>query len=186
MRRLKIFAVLMAVCLAASVSAADTAEAAGAAKNSADAFMSLPFGHTFARTKLRMERSGASAKSQSGDFLAMEGFFEGRPAVFHFSFDSKKGLKGKTLYLQSTGNASEDSRFYEALMQAYNYQYGKTDERPLPNTWAEGKIMMRCIWTPDRWTTITLTYNPEATVRFPGPSPKDRPIHLIYAYSKWD
>ena len=180
MRRTRTLLLFAAACLAVLA-----AVAAEALSNSADAFMSLPFGHPFNRTKLRMERSGATAKTQDGDYLSMEGLFEGRPALFVFSFHGRKGLKSKALYLQTVGR-EEDERLYTALMQAYNGRFGRTEERPLPNAWAEGKIMLRCIWTPDRWTSVALTYNPETAARFPGPSIKDRPIHLEYRYSRWD
>ena len=158
---------------------------ANALSNSADAFMSLPFGHTFKRTQLRMERSGAKVVTPRQESLSMEGYFEGYTAVFNFGFHKKKGLKSKSVSLQSSGDAKQDRALYEALMQGYNRSFGSGRETAVPNTWASGKIMMRNIWTPDRYTTITLTYNPEATQRIAA-SPKNRPIHLVYKYSKWD
>ena len=158
---------------------------ADALSNSADAFMSLPFGHTFKRTRLRMERSGAKTVTPRQESLSMEGYFEGYPAAFNFTFHKKKGLKSKSVSLQSSGDAKKDRALYEALMQGYNRRFGSGRETPVPNTWASGKIMMRSAWTPDRYTTITLTYNPEATQRIAA-SPKNRPIHLVYKYSKWD
>ncbi|MBR1672395.1 MAG: hypothetical protein IJ702_05665 [Fretibacterium sp.] len=156
-----------------------------ALSNSADAFMSLPFGHTFKRTQLRMERSGAKVVTPREVTLSMAGYFEGYPAVFNFSFHKKKGLKSKSVSLQSSGNAKKDKALYELLMRGYNQQFGSGHETAVPNTWASGRIMMRNIWTPDRYTTITLTYNPEATKRLDA-TPKNRPIHLLYKYSKWD
>ena len=158
---------------------------ADALPNSADAFMSLPFGHTFKRTQLRMERSGAKVVTPRQESLSMEGYFEGYPAVFNFGFHKNKGLKSKSVSFQSSGDAKQDRALYEALMQGYNQRFGSGRETPVPNTWASGKIMMRNIWTPDRYTTITLTYNPEATQRIAA-NPKNRPIHLVYKYSKWD
>ena len=158
-----------------------------AAPNSAEAFMSITFGLSSKRTQLRMERSGAEASGFIRDGqLSMEGLFEGRPAVFVFGFHAKKGLNYKAVYLTSTGNGDEDNALYDALRRAYVARFGKTKEAPLPNVWAEGRLMLRNVWEPDRHTTITLTYNPEATNRFPGSSPGDRPIHLTYAYSKWN
>ena len=49
---------------------------ANALSNSADAFMSLPFGHTFIRTQKRMEKSGARVITPRKDSLTMEGMFE--------------------------------------------------------------------------------------------------------------
>ena len=177
---------LRLACLALSLCAL-LPGAASALSNSADAFMSLPFGHPFKRTQLRMERSGATVETPREESLSMKGYFEGRPAVFVFGFHKKKGLKSKLVYLQSAGKEKEDQNFYSLLMRGYNRQFGTAAETPVPNPWAEGRIMLRCVWTPDRYTTITLTYNPEAAGRrFPGGSAKDRPIHLLYSYSKWD
>nr|MCR5346741.1 hypothetical protein [Fretibacterium sp.] len=76
--------------------------------NSADAFMSLPFGHSFKRTRLRMERSGAKVVTPRKESLSMEGYFEGYPAVFNFSFHKKKLLKSKSVSLQSSGDPRKD------------------------------------------------------------------------------
>lgn len=157
----------------------------GAATN-ADAFMSLPFGHSLTRTQKRMEKSGAVMTAVKEEYLSMEGYFEGKPAVFVFGFDRKKGLKSKAVYIQSSGSSDTDRNFYNILLQAYTAQYGKVRETPQPNTWREGRIMLNSVWTPDRYTTITLMFNPEATRRFPGSGLGQRPIHLIYTYSKWD
>ena len=157
-----------------------------AVQNSADAFMSLPFGHPFKRTQLRMERSGATVLTPREESLTMEGWFEGRPAVFSFGFHRKKGLNAKGVYIQSTGDGKKDEQFYRLLKRGYEARFGSGRETAVPNTWKEGRIMDQCAWTPDRWTTITLTYNAEVRERFPGRSMKDRPIHLLYSYSKWD
>ena len=158
-----------------------------AAPDSAEAFMSVTFGLSSKRTQLRMERSGAEASGFiRGGQVSMQGLFEGRPAVFSFGFHAKKGLNYKAVYLTSTGNGDEDNALYDALRRAYTARFGRTKEAPLPNIWAEGRLMLRNVWEPDRYTTIALTYNPEATNRFPGSSPGDRPIHLTYAYSKWN
>ena len=89
MKRTRTLVLVAAACLAVLAAAA-----AEALSNSADAFMSLPFGHPFNRTKLRMERSGATAKAQDGDYLSMEGLFEGRPALFVFSFHGRRTTAG--------------------------------------------------------------------------------------------
>ena len=157
------------------------------ASDSAEAFMSAIFGLSAKRTQLRMERSGAEASGylRNGQ-LTMNGLFEGRPAVFEFGFHSKKGLNHKAVYLTSTGSRDEDNALYEALRRGYAARFGTTKEEPLANVWAEGRLLLRNVWEPDRHTTIVLTYNPEAANRFPGSSPGDRPIHLIYHYSRWD
>lgn len=149
--------------------------------------MSATFGLSSKRTQLRMERSGAEASGYiRGGQLSMKGLFEGRPALFAFGFHPKKGLNYKAVYLTSTGKADEDDALYDALRRAYNARFGATREAPLPNIWAEGRLLLRNVWEPDRHTTITLSYNAEATNRFPGASPGQRPIHLTYSYSKWD
>lgn len=173
------FGVLLLLCLV-------PAGPSLAAPDSAEAFMSVTFGLSSKRTQLRMERSGAQASGYIRDGqLSMEGLFEGRPAVFVFGFHAKKGLNYKAVYLTSTGKREEDHALYDALRQGYTARFGKTKEAPLPNIWAEGRLLLRNVWEPDRYTTIVLTYNPEATNRFPGSSPGARPIHLTYNYSKW-
>ena len=162
------------------------AREASALSNSADAFMSLPFGHSFKRTQKRMENSGAKVLVPREESLTMEGYFEGYAANFSFGFHRKKGLKSKAVYIQSTGDAKRDKAFYELLMKGYKSRFGSGGEKAIANPWVAGRIMLRNTWTPDRWTTITLTYNPEATKRLSGSSMKDRPIHLLYSYSKWD
>ena len=159
---------------------------AWAASNSADAFMSLTFGLTYARVQKRMENSGAVVTVPRKDTLTMSGMFEGYPATFIFGFHNKKILKHKALYLQSMGNAANDRKFYEAVQKAYNVYYGSAKETPTANTRAAGKIMLRNVWTPDKYTTITLTYNPEMSKRFPGDSLNSRFIQLIHKYDKWD
>ena len=157
------------------------------AYDSAEAFMSATFGLSSKRTQLRMEQSGAEAT----DFLregrlSMKGLFEGYPTLFIFAFHPKKGLNYKAAYLASTGDPQADQSFYEALRTAYTLRFGTVQERPLPNLRVEGKLMFRSVWTPDPYSTISLSYDPKATNRFPGDSPGARPIHLIYSFSKWD
>ena len=180
MRRMGWLCVLLLLCLV-------LVRPSSAAPDSAEAFMSVTFGLSSKRTQLRMEHSGAEASGFIRDGqLSMEGLFEGRPAVFVFGFHAKKGLNYKAVYLTSTGDGDEDRAFYDALRRAYTARFGNTKESPLPNTWAEGRLLLRNVWEPDRYTTVTLSYNPEATNRFPGNSPGARPIHLIYQYSRWD
>lgn len=157
-----------------------------AVTNSSEAFLSLPFGHTYARTQKRMENSGATVLTPRKETLTMEGMFEGYPATFIFGFYKNKILKTKSVYLQSMGDKEYDRNFYRALQTAYNAKYGSGHEKPTANTRKSGKIMLRNIWTPNKYTTITLTYNSEASVKFPGHSMSDRFIQIIYKYSKWD
>ena len=104
--------------------------AAFPATNSSEAFLSLPFGHTYARTQKRMENSGAKVLTPRKDSLTMEGMFENYPATFIFGFHKNKLLKSKSVYLQSMGNAEYDKTFYEALRKGMNALYGKTNETP--------------------------------------------------------
>ena len=159
---------------------------AEAASNSADAFMSLTFGLTYDRVQKRMQNSGALVVTPRKETLTMSGMFEGYPATFIFWFHNKKILKNKSLYLQSMGNAENDRRFYEAVQKAYNAYYGSGRETPTVNNRVSGKIMLRNVWTPDKYTTITLTYNPEMSKRFPGSSLNSRFLQLIHKYDKWD
>ena len=163
-----------------------TAGGAFPASNSSEAFLSLPFGHTYARTQKRMENSGAKVLTPRKDSITMEGMFENYPATFIFGFYKDKLLKSKAVYLQSMGNAEYDQKFYEALQKAMNATYGKTQETPTANTRAAGKIMLKNVWTPDKYTTITLTYNPEMSKRFPGSSLTSKFIQVIYKTDKWD
>ena len=156
------------------------------ASNSSEAFLSLPFGHPYARVQKRMENSGAKVLTPRKDSLTMEGMFESYPATFIFGFHKNKIMNTKSLYLQSMGNAEYDQKFYEALQKGMNASYGKTQETPTANTRSAGKIMLKNVWTPDRYTTITLTYNPEMSKRFPGSSINSKFIQLIYKYDKWD
>ncbi len=156
------------------------------AANSADAFMSLTFGLTYARVQKRMEKSGAVVTTPRKETLTMSGMFEGYPATYIFSFHKNKILKYKSVYLQSMGSAENDRIFYEAVQKAYNAYYGSGKETPTANTRAAGKIMLQNVWTPDRYTTITLTYNPEMSKRFPGNSLGSRFLQLICKYDKWD
>ena len=116
----------------------------------------------------------------------MEGMFEGYPATFIFGFYKNKIMNNKAVYLQSMGNADYDRRFYEALQKGMNASYGRGSETPTANTRSSGKIMLKNVWTPDRYTTITLTYNPEMSKRFPGSSLTSKFIQIIYKYDKWD
>ena len=157
-----------------------------AASNSSQAFLSLPFGHTYARTQKRMENSGAKVLTPRKDSLTMEGMFENYPATFIFGFHKNKILKTKSVYLQSMGNADYDKKFYEELRKGMNALYGKTQETPTANTRAAGKIMLKNVWTPNKYTTITLTYNSEMSKRFPGSSLTSKFIQIIYKSDKWD
>ena len=159
---------------------------ANAASNSADAFMSLNFGLTYARVQKRMENSGAIVLTPRKESLTMDGMFEGYPAMYVFGFHNNKILKSKAVYVMSMGNADNDRKFYDAVQKAYNAYYGSGKETPTANTRAAGKIMLRNIWTPDRYTTITLTYNPEMSKRFAGTSLNSRFLQLICKYDKWD
>ena len=161
-------------------------EGAYAASNSADAFMSLPWGHTFARTQKRMENSGATTVTPRKESLTMQGYFEGYQATFIFGFYKNKVLNAKSVYLKSMGDIERDRQFYEALRKAYNLEYGSTGETPTASTRYSGKIALQNVWTPNRYTTITLSYNPEASKRFPGNSLSDRFVQIIYKYSKWN
>ena len=170
-------ALLLIICLSCE---------AYAASNSADAFMSLTFGLTYARTQKRMENSGAVTTTPRKESLTMSGMFEGYPATYIFGFHNNKILKTKSVYLQSMGDAETDRRFYEAVQKGFNAAYGSGKETPTANTRVAGKIMLRNVWTPDRYTTITLTYNPEMSKRFPGNSLSSRFLQLIWKYDKWD
>ena len=173
-------ALLLAVCLGGEAFAAQKT------LNNSEAFMSLTFGLTYERVQKRMTNSGATVITPRKDTLTMSGMFEGYPATFIFGFHKKKLLKTKALYLQSMGNAEADRKFYEAVQKSYNAYYGSGRETPTANTRAAGKIMLRNVWTPDKFTTITLTYNPEMSKRFPGSSLSSRFLQLIHKYDKWD
>ena len=159
---------------------------AQALSNSSEAFLSLPFGHTFARTQKRMENSGAKVLTPRKESLTMEGFFEGYPAVFVFGFYKNKLLSSKSVYLQSMGDAEYDRKFYAALQKGFNSSYGQTRESPSANLRNAKKVILRNVWTPDRYTTITLTYNSEASKRFPSSSLSDRFIHVDFKTDKWE
>ena len=160
--------------------------AAFSAQTVSEAFLSLPFGHPYARVQKRMENSGAKVLTPRKDSLTMEGMFEGYPATFIFGFYKDKVMSSKAVYLQSMGNADYDRLFYEALQKGLKSQYGRASETPTANTRVAGKIMLKNVWTPDRYTTITLTYNPEMSKRFPGTSLNSKFIQLIYKTDKWD
>jgi hypothetical protein len=173
------FAVLAAFLLFAFPSASR-------AGDSAEAFMSVTFGLSSARTQKRMENSGAAAADfVRGGRLTMKGTFEGRAAIFAFGFHAKKGLNHKTVYIASSGNPSQDKALYNGFREAYNIRFGKTDERAAQNLRAAGRITLRSNWKPDKNTIISLSFNPEAKNRFPGESPGDYPIHLSYNFLKW-
>jgi hypothetical protein len=157
------------------------------ASDSSDAFMSVTFGLSSARTQKRMEQSGAVAADfvRSGQ-LTMKGTFEYRPTLFLFGFHAKRGLKYKTAYIASSGDARSDRALYDGLRQAYGIRFGVTQERVAPNPRIKGRILLSSAWRPDKYTLIALSYNPEITNRFPGESPGDYPIHLSYVYTKWD
>jgi hypothetical protein len=156
------------------------------AADSGEAFMSVTFGLSSARTQKRMENSGAAAGGFVRDGqLTMKGIFEGRPAIYVFAFHAKKGLNHKTVYIASSGDAASDRALYNGFREAYNIRFGKTDERAVQNLRAAGRIMLSSSWTPDKNTIISLSYNPEITNRFPGESPGDYPIHLSYNFLKW-
>lgn len=157
-----------------------------ALSNSSEAFLSLPFGHSFARTQKRMENSGAKVLTPRKESLTMEGFFEDYPALFVFGFYKNKILSSKSVYLQSMGDAEYDRKFYEALQKGFNSSYGSTSETPSANIRNSKKLILRNVWTPDRYTTITLSYNSEASKRFPGKSISDRFIHVNFKTSKWE
>ena len=133
-----------------------------------------------------MENSGAVIITPRKESLTMSGMFEGYPATYIFGFHNKKILKTKSVYLQSMGDAETDRKFYEAVQKGFNAAYGSGKETPTANTRVAGKIMLRNVWTPDRYTTITLTYNPEMSKRFPGSSLNSRFLQLIWKYDKWD
>lgn len=157
-----------------------------ALSNSADAFMSLPFGHNYARTQKRMTNSGAKVITPRKESLTMEGMFEGYPATFVFGFYKNKILKTKSAYLQSMGDSEKDAKFYMNLQKSFNRAFGSGHETPTLNRRNSKKLIMQNVWTPDRYTTITLTYNPDASKKFPGSSLSQRFIQIIYKSDKWD
>ncbi|MDR1874676.1 MAG: hypothetical protein LBQ90_06665 [Synergistaceae bacterium] len=182
----RILLVLLFVLAACFLSSAFFPREAAGAGDSAEAFMSATFGLSSARTQKRMEKSGAVAS----DFvregrLTMKGTFEFRSAVFVFGFHAKNGLNHKAVYIASSGNAEEDRALYDALREAYNVRFGKTNERPATNARTKNRIMLQSNWKPDKYTIIALSCNTGATNRFPGDSPGARPIHLIYNFTKW-
>jgi len=156
------------------------------ANDSAEAFMSVTFGLSSSRTQTRMENSGATVVSPLGDGrLTMRGTFEHRPAIFIFGFHNRRGLNHKSVYIASSGSADLDRAFYDAFREAYNIRFGRTDERALPHRRVRGRITFQNTWHPNRDTIISLSYDPEATNRFPGDSPRDRPIRLVYNFTRW-
>ena len=162
------------------------ASSAAWAGDSADAFMSATFGLSADRTQRRMENSGAVALDSLRDGrLTMRGTFEHRSAIFIFGFHSRRGLNHKSVHIASSGNADIDRAFYDAFREAYNISFGHTDERAIPHRRVRGRLVFQNSWNPNRDTIITLSYDPEITNRFPGDSPSDRPIRLIYNYTRW-
>jgi len=156
------------------------------AGDSAEAFMSATFGLSADRTQRRMENSGAIVLSPLRDGrLTMRGAFENRSAIFIFGFHNRRGLNHKSVYIASSGNADLDRALYEAFRGAYNVRFGNTDERAIPHRRVRGRLTFQNSWTPNRDTVIMLSYDPEITNRFPGDSPSDRPIRLIYNYTRW-
>jgi hypothetical protein len=148
--------------------------------------MSVTFGLSSARTQKRMEQNGAAAADFVRDGqLTMKGVFESRSAIFVFGFHAKKGMNHKVAYIASSGNAESDRNLYDGLRQAYNIRFGVTEEKAAENQRTKGRITLRNAWKPNKDTVISLSYNPEVTNRFPGESPGDHPIHLIYNYTKW-
>lgn len=151
--------------------------------NSSEAFMSLPFGHTWTRTKIRMEKSGAQIISEKrGESLTAKAMFEGREALFIFNFTPKKGLSSKVVNISSYGKPDDDRNFYDTLRMAYESRFGIIKERPTVTSGTG--IALRSHWAPDQYTDITLTYNPN-TMRFTGDLVKDSPIRLSYITKKW-
>lgn len=175
----KILCILLTIFIAEKTFAASSS-------NSSEAFMSLPFGHTFERTQTRMQNSGARTTIPRKESLTMEGMFENYPATFVFSFYKNKLLMTKAVYLQSMGDKELDRKFYEVMQKAFNAAYGSGNERPIASTRSQGKIMLQNVWTPDRYTTITMTYNPEMSKKFPGKSLNSKFLKLIYKTDKWD
>ena len=157
---------------------------APALSNSSEAFLSLPFGHSFARTQKRMEKSGAKVLTPRKNSLTMEGFFEGCPARFIFVFYKNKFLSSKAVYLQSTGNPENDRKFYQALERGFNSSYGTTTASPSVSPRNSKKIILRNVWTPDRYTTVILAYNPDASKKPFNNS--NSFLDIIYKTSKWE
>jgi hypothetical protein len=158
------------------------------ANDSAEAFMSVTFGLSVARTQKRMEQSGATASDyvRQGQ-LSMKGSFEYRSAIFAFRFHAKKGLNHKAVYIASAGDAGADRALYDAFREAYNTRFGVVEERATPDLRdKKGGLVLRSAWKPDKDTIISLSYNPALTNRLPNDSPVSRPVHLIYNYTKWN
>lgn len=156
------------------------------AYDSAEAFMSATFGLSLSRTQTRMENSGAVQIGSVRDGrLTMRGTFERRSAIFVFGFHARRGLNHKAVYIASSGNAESDRALYDAFRAAYNARFGTTPDRAIQSRTTRGRIMQQSSWTPNRYTMIALSYDPEITNRFPSDSPRDRPIRLIYNYTRW-
>lgn len=151
--------------------------------NSSGAFMSVPFGHSWIRTKLRMEKSGAVTISEKkGNSLTMKGMFEEREALFVFNFVSKKGLSSKILNISSLGDQQDDRSLYESFRVAYALKFGETKEQS--RVGGKNSVALTSLWNPDQYISIVLTYNPNAK-RFSDNLAVDSPIRLSYMTSKW-
>ena len=150
--------------------------------NSAGAFMSLPFGHSWTRTKARMQRSGAIPISErKGASLTLKGMFEDREALYIFNF-VPKGLSSKTVSIASLGNKDDDRALYDSMRIAYENQFGEIKEQT--RVGSNNSISLSSIWNPDQYTSIILTYNPN-TKRFSDNLAVDSPIRLGYMTTRW-
>jgi len=159
---------------------------AASANDSAEAFMSVTFGLSASRTQRRMENSGAVVMNSFTDGrLTMRGTFEYRPAIFIFGFHGRRGLNHKSVYIASSGSSDLDRAFYDAFRDAYNSRFGRTDERALSHMRVRGRLTFQNTWTPNSDTIISLSFDPEITNRFPGDSPRDRPIRIVYNFTRW-
>jgi len=152
--------------------------------NSSDAFMSLPFGHSWTRTKLRMEKSGAVTISEKkSNSITMKGMFEDREALYVFNFESKKGMSSKIVSISSLGNQQNDRALYDTLRIAYESRFGETKEQS--RIGQNNSIALTSIWNPSQYISIVLTYNPN-TKRFSDNLAVHSPIRLSYMTTKWE
>ena len=144
--------------------------------------MSLPFGHSWTRTKTRMQRSGAIPISEKkGNSLTMKGMFEDREALYIFNF-VPQGLSSKTVSISSLGNKDDDRAFYDSLRIAYENQFGEIKEQT--RVGSNNSIALSSVWNPDQYISIILSYNPN-TKRFSDNLAVDSPIRLGYMTAKW-
>jgi hypothetical protein len=173
LKSLRVFlCIFTLLCLFSSISYA----------NSAGAFMSLPFGHSWTRTKSRMQRSGANLISEKkGNSLTMNGMFEDREALYIFNF-VPKGLFSKTVCISSLGNKDDDRALYDSLRKAYESQFGEIKEQT--RVGSNNSIALTSLWNPDQYISIILAYNPN-TKRFSDNLAVDSPIRLGYMTNKW-